>query len=77
MSDKAMFHRLGVMVIEKFKDERGELEVIPIAPIVNYHRTSPMASLVEKKPQEFWAGSLVSPFPCVGMPFNPCLRDIP
>jgi hypothetical protein len=26
-----------------------------------------------KKP----AGSLVSPFPCVGMPFNPCLRDIP
>ncbi|MGA9154569.1 MAG: hypothetical protein WBZ36_28625 [Candidatus Nitrosopolaris sp.] len=34
MSDKAIFHRPGIMVIEKHDDESGEVEVIPIAPIV-------------------------------------------
>lgn len=29
MSDKATFHRPGVMVIEKYNDESGETEVIP------------------------------------------------
>jgi hypothetical protein len=35
MSDKAIFHRPGIMVIEKFSDENGEVEVIPIAPVIN------------------------------------------
>jgi hypothetical protein len=34
MSDKAIFHRPGVMVIEKYNDESGETEVIPIGPII-------------------------------------------
>jgi hypothetical protein len=35
MSDKAIFHRPGVMVIEKYNEQKGELEVEPIAPIIN------------------------------------------
>jgi hypothetical protein len=34
MSDKAIFHRPGTMVIEKYNDENGEVEVLPIAPII-------------------------------------------
>jgi hypothetical protein len=33
MSDKAIFHRPGTMVIEKY-NESGEVEVIPIAPLI-------------------------------------------
>jgi Bifunctional DNA primase/polymerase, N-terminal len=35
MSDKAIFHRPGVLVIEKHNDETGEVEVEPIGPIIN------------------------------------------
>jgi hypothetical protein len=35
MSDKAIFHRPGVMVIEKYDEQSGELEVEPIALIIN------------------------------------------
>jgi hypothetical protein len=35
MSDKAIFHRPGRMVIEKYNDESGELEVQPIVPLIN------------------------------------------
>ncbi len=35
MSDKAIFHRPGVMVIETYIEEKGELEVKRIAPIIN------------------------------------------
>jgi hypothetical protein len=34
MSDKAIFHRPGIMVIQKCNDESGETEVIPIAPLI-------------------------------------------
>jgi hypothetical protein len=34
MSDKAILHRPGIMVIEKYNDENGEVEVIPIGPIL-------------------------------------------
>jgi hypothetical protein len=34
MSDKAIFHRPGTMVIEKYDDDSGEVEVVPIAPII-------------------------------------------
>jgi hypothetical protein len=34
MSDKAILHRPGIMVIEKCNDENGEVEVIPIDPII-------------------------------------------
>jgi hypothetical protein len=34
MSDKAILHRPGIMVIEQDNDERGEVEVVPIAPII-------------------------------------------
>jgi hypothetical protein len=34
MSDKAILHRPGTMVIEKFNDENGEVEVMPIGPII-------------------------------------------
>ena len=35
MSDKAIFHRLGVMVIEKINDITGEVEVEPVHRIGN------------------------------------------
>jgi hypothetical protein len=35
MSDKAIFHRPGVMVMERYNEETGEVEVVPIAPIIN------------------------------------------
>ena len=35
MSDKAIFHRSGVMVIEKINDITGEVEVEPVDPIIN------------------------------------------
>ena len=35
MSDKAIFHRTGIMVIEKYNDDSGEVEVTPIAPIIS------------------------------------------
>jgi hypothetical protein len=33
ISDKAIFHRPGTMVIEQYDDESGEVGVVPIAPI--------------------------------------------
>ena len=45
--------------------------------VVNYHRSSPMASLVEKKPQKFWAGSLVSPFLALGCRSTPASEIYP
>jgi hypothetical protein len=35
MSDKAIFHRPGVMVIERYNEQTGEYEVVPIAPVIN------------------------------------------
>ena len=35
MSDKAIFHRPGVMVMERYNEQIGELEVVPIVPIMN------------------------------------------
>jgi hypothetical protein len=34
ISDKAIFHRPGPMVIEQYNDESGKVEVVPITPIV-------------------------------------------
>jgi hypothetical protein len=34
MSDKAIFHRPGTMVIERYNEEKGELEVVTIDPII-------------------------------------------
>jgi hypothetical protein len=34
MSDKAIFHRPGIMVIEQYDDENGGVELIPISPII-------------------------------------------
>jgi hypothetical protein len=47
MSDKAIFHRPGIMVIEKPNDETGEIDVIPIAPLINE---------LELWKEEIWAG---------------------
>jgi hypothetical protein len=35
MSDKAIFHRSGVMVIEKINDITGDVEVEPVDPIIS------------------------------------------